>query len=505
MRGGPPAGQSRRKRRTPMIRNSEEFLAALRAARRASTPLVSIRTADPASAIALMTQSLNGDADSTSLLSWDIMTGLSAMNGPGKKMLDSIIGERNPETVGPADALSGAARLGDDAVIFYANPQRLWHDPVIVQGLWNLRDALKAVGAVFVLITPPGSVLPQELTQDVLVIDEPLPSQEGLRAIVRTTFENAKLAAPGADDECRAVDALLGLAAFPAEQVVAMSLSKRGLDHDQLWERKRQVIEQAPGLTVWRGGEAFTDVGGCANVKAFLQSVLDGAEAPRVVVFCDEIEKAFAGTGTDLSGVTTEMTGTILTWMQNREADGCILIGPAGAGSSLVAKATGNTAGIPTIAFDPSAMKNGIIGSSGERLRSALSIIDAVSGGRSLWIATCNSIGTLPPELRRRFTLGTFFFDLPSPEQRAAIWKIYVAKYGVSGELPDDDGWTGAEIKECCRKAYRLKLTLKESAEYLVPVSRSAADQIKALRQQASGKFISASYPGVYQFQESAP
>ena len=153
-----------------MIRNTEEFLAALRAARRASTPLVSIRTADPASAVALTARSLNGDADSTSLLSWDIMTGLSAVNGPGKKMLDSIIGERNPETVGPADALSLAAKLGDDAVLFYANPQRLWHDPVIVQGLWNLRDTLKAVGAVLVLTTPPGSVLPQELTQDVLVL-----------------------------------------------------------------------------------------------------------------------------------------------------------------------------------------------------------------------------------------------------------------------------------------------------------------------------------------------
>ena len=121
-----------------MIRNTEEFLSALRAARRASTPLVSIRTADPASAIALTTRSLNGDADGTPLLSWDIMTGLSAVNGPGKKMLDSIIGERNPETVGPADALSVAAKLGDDAVMFYANPQRLWHDPVVVQGLWNL-------------------------------------------------------------------------------------------------------------------------------------------------------------------------------------------------------------------------------------------------------------------------------------------------------------------------------------------------------------------------------
>ena len=51
---------------------------------------------------------------------------------------------------------------------------------------------------------------------------------------------------------------LLGLAAFPAEQVLAMSLSRTGLDLDQLWERKRQVIEQAPGLSVWRGGETFT-------------------------------------------------------------------------------------------------------------------------------------------------------------------------------------------------------------------------------------------------------
>jgi SpoVK/Ycf46/Vps4 family AAA+-type ATPase len=149
-------------------------------------------------------------------------------------------------------------------------------------------------------------------------------------------------------------------------------------------------------------------------------------------------------------------------------------------------------------------MQNALVGESGGRLRTALKVVDAVTNERSLWIASCNSIGTLPPELRRRFTLGTFFFDLPSVEERAAIWRIYQEKYGVSGELPDDDGWTGAEIKECCRKAYRLKLSLRQSADYIVPVSRSAADQIKGLRQQASGKFISASYAGVYQFQESA-
>jgi hypothetical protein len=43
------------------------------------------------------------------------------------------------------------------------------------------------------------------------------------------------------------------------------------------------------------------------------------------------------------------------------------------------------------------------------------------------------------------------------------------------------------------------------AARYIVPVSRSAAEQIKALRQMASGKFISASTPGVYQYQENPP
>src|SRR5437764_8821505 len=92
---------------------------------------------------------------------------------------------------------------------------------------------------------------------------------------------------------------------------------------------------------------------------------------------------------------------------------------------------------------------------------------------RMLFIATCNSISSLRPELRRRFTLGTFFFDLPTAEERDAIWRIYLKKFGVNGELPDDEGWTGAEIKECCRKAARLRISLHESASYIVPMSRS--------------------------------
>ena len=75
----------------------------------------------------------------------------------------------------------------------------------------------------------------------------------------------------------------------------------------------------------------------------------------------------------------------------------------------------------------------------------------------------------------------------------------------MSGHLSNDEGWTGAEIKECCRKAHRLGITPTQAARYIVPVSRSAAQQIKALRQLASAKFISASTRGVYQYQEASP
>ncbi|HEY7765915.1 MAG TPA: hypothetical protein VIB38_13065 [Aestuariivirgaceae bacterium] len=480
-----------------MIRSTEEFRLVVKAARRVGTPLVAVRTADPASAIAQVSVSVNGKNEDVPLVVWDFIGGLQGRNEAGKSAVAKVVGE-NSAAVGPGDMLALAGRLAADTVLFFLNPQRFWEQADVVQGIWNLRDVFKAAGQMLVLVTPPGVTLPVELQNDVMIIDEPLPSAEDLAQLVADTFDSANLPAPDEGVVSSAVEALVGLAAFPAEQVLAMSLSKKGLDLDRLWERKRQAVEQTPGLSVWRGGETFEQIGGCDNIKRFLTAILHGQEAPRVIVFVDEIEKAFAGTGTDMSGVKTEMTGTMLSWMQDRGADGLIFIGPAGAAKSAVAKAAGATAGLPTVAFDLAAMQSSLVGGSGERLRSALQVVDAISQGRSLWIATCNSITTLPPELRRRFTLGTFFFDLPSAAEREAIWKIYLDRWNLTGELPDDEGWTGAEVKECCRKAWRLKLSLRESAEYIVPVSRSAADQIDALRRQASGRFLSAAQPGVF-------
>jgi SpoVK/Ycf46/Vps4 family AAA+-type ATPase len=144
-------------------------------------------------------------------------------------------------------------------------------------------------------------------------------------------------------------------------------------------------------------------------------------------------------------------------------------------------------------------MKNSLVGESGKQTRRALQVIESISKGRVLFVATCNAITTLPPELRRRFNFGTFFFDLPTKSERDIIWKIYLKKYNISNPIiPKDSGWTGAEIRTCCKLSSQLNISLIDAAKYIVPVSQSAPEQIESLRRLASGRFISASQEGVY-------
>jgi hypothetical protein len=49
-----------------------------------------------------------------------------------------------------------------------------------------------------------------------------------------------------------------------------------------------------------------------------------------------------------------------------------------------------------------------------------------------------------------------------------------------------------------CELAWRLKRSLLDVSSFIVPVSQSAYEDIKNLRTEAHGRFVSASYPGVY-------
>jgi hypothetical protein len=489
-----------------------KFLEQFAAANRVSTPLVAVRTFDQKSTMDSVNGLYSDRKAAPPAIVWDAVNGFRPANGTGKKALEALVSKAQCDptmTVDLAQALRVAAMVEkvkecDDTLFFMANIHLFWTDGTVIQGIWNLRDVFKANGSMLVLMTNAGAQLPPELVSDVLVLDEPLPTEDDLKKIIFNTYEFANLSKPDDATMKLAIDALIGLPSFPAEQATAMCLDvkSKSLDIKELWARKRQTINQTPGLSVWEGGSKLDDMGGLTAIKDFLRKICNGNDAPTTILFMDEIEKAYAGTGTDTSGVKTELTGRMLSWTQDKEIDGMIWIGVPGGGKSQLVKNTGAEFNIPVINFDLAGMQGSLVGQSGANLRAAQATVDAISGGKILMIATCNSINALPPELRRRFNLGIFFFDVPTSEERNGIWKIYRNKYSIktSDKTPHDEGWTGAEIKECCKKAYRLKISLEDAAKYIVPVTQSSAELIENLRRSSVGKYLSATNAGAYSY-----
>ena len=134
-----------------MIQSTISFQSALKAARRVSTPLIAIRTVDPASAIQIVAASVR-KSDTTPILQWDIMRGLGHVNEAGKKLVAQMLDGQSPEAVGPTDVLALGHRLPEDTILIAANFHRCWNEPPVVQGVWNLRDAFKANGRALLML-----------------------------------------------------------------------------------------------------------------------------------------------------------------------------------------------------------------------------------------------------------------------------------------------------------------------------------------------------------------
>lgn len=274
-----------------------DMIKQLTAARSVSTPLCAIRTPDPASTILVVVQSLGKEGENYPIMHYDVMHGLTGLNARGKAvgkaLLDggdpAMVSARPSEMLALLDRLSQDKKAGQDAVVFMSNAHRFWNDEVTVQGIWNLRNPFKANGSILLMLTSAGATLPAELADDVLVLDEALPNEAEIRELVKTVYQSAEFEPPTEEVLSKATDAVIGLAAFPAEQALAMSLTRKGLDLGALWERKRQTIEQTPGLSVWREGETFDQIGGVENLKQFVRAILKGKNQPRGIVFVDEI------------------------------------------------------------------------------------------------------------------------------------------------------------------------------------------------------------------------
>lgn len=471
-----------------------------------SVPIIALETSDPAHSLAQLLYVLSQD-EAVAVLQWDCVSGLRALNGQGERTASVLadgagasLGELL-STISTKATTEGGIRK---SVIVLHNAQRHLEHAYEVQALWNCRDNCKAQQVMLVAMHC-GWTVPPELQHDVMQFVEPLPGESELAEKVQhlvDAYSEVRTDAREVQDVARAA---LGCTAFAAENMAAMNLRLSGFEVDGVWEAKRKKIDSTPGLSM-AGSGSFDQIGGVDTIKGFLKGILNGKDKPNAVVFLDEIEKSLGGAAGDTSGVGQDQLGCLLSYMQDHRASGCIMLGPPGAAKSAVCKATGAEAKIPTIQLDLGSTKGSLVGQSEQQLRDALKVITAVSGGKTLFLATCNSLASLPPELRRRFKLGIWFFDLPTLPEREVIWRLYTKRFGIK-EKPGvltQEPWTGAEIESCCEIAWRIGCTLQDAANYIVPIAKASAESIEHLRNNAVGKFLSASYPGPYTRQQQA-
>lgn len=491
-------------------------------ARNAKVPLIGINTPDPASSI----QKIRAIFPSVPIAQWDIINGVVALTSQATAAVnkmntvpDGMGGSNvNPAlaTGNPVEALMKLKDMPTASIVFFQNAHLYMERTSpgnmaapVIQAIWNLRDIYKKSESCLVMLCPTLKI-PDELQHDVIMIDEPLPTDIELASLITKTFTAVGINKPAKKLMPDLVDATSGLSSFAVEQVIRMSVTrgkrskKPQVNVDQLWKRKIDKIETVSGLRIHRTGPRFSDIGGNDNIKDILLKIARSNRKPRLVVFIDEIEKALAAAGTDTTGVSTDQLKVLLTEMQNNQWTGLICYGIPGTGKSELAKAFGHEVGAPTVEADLGAMKNIWVGSSEARMRSFVKIIKAMGDSRVFFFATCNHVEILRPELKRRFIDGIWYSDIPNKQERDKIWEIKFKKYNIPShqEKPNDEGWAGAEIDVCCRRASELGIPLIESSKFMTITSQAMGNDLKKMRQAASGKYISTQHPGVYTYTE---
>lgn len=319
--------------------------------------------------------------------------------------------------------------------------------------------------------------LPPELARLAARFELVLPDEAQLLGIVRDEARRWTRLTPDAkvrsDDATlkRLVANLRGLSHGEARRLARGAIVDDGAitesDIDAVNRAKFRLLDADSVLSFEYRTERFAEVGGMANLKAWLEL--------RRGVFVDA-----AAPGGDMP-------------------KGILLLGVQGGGKSLAAKAVAGLWGIPLLRLDVGALYNKYHGETERNLREALQLAEAMApavlwldeiekglstadqdGGTSqrvlatllTWmaertsrvflVATANDIAKLPPELLRKGRFDELFFvDLPDAATRADILRIHLQRRGLAPERFDlpalaalAEQCSGAELEQAIVSAH---------------------------------------------------
>jgi ATP-dependent 26S proteasome regulatory subunit len=402
---------------------------------------------------------------------------------------------------------------------------------------YHLRDTYKSI----VIVSPLMRIAP-ELAKDITVVEFGLPAAEDfnqlLDRIIEDVKENPQVKIElDADSRERLLHAARGLTLKEAENVFAKTLVLDGRidasdvsDVSVVFSEKQQIIRKSGLLEYYETKEQFAHVAGLDGLKQWLTK--------RSVAFTDRAAKF---------GLPAPR--------------GVMLLGVQGCGKSLCAKAAAGLWKLPLLRFDVGRMFSSLVGSSEENFRQALQTAEGIApailwideidkalsgsanssgsdGGTAsrvfgtllTWlsektspvfvIATANNISHLPPELLRKGRLDEIFFvDLPSEEERRAIFAIHLQKRGRDSRKFDldalaksSDGFSGAEIEEAVISALfdafskQIQLDtaiISANLAESVPLSKTMNEELNRLRGWAVGRARPASGKQLHVVEES--
>jgi len=410
------------------------------------------------------------------------------------------------------------AGLPSRGILVFDNLPMYMNSARFIQQLANTLWEGRPVG-LHIIVLAYNAKMPVELQKlfESGIIQHQLPDKAQREAIFTGTVPDTSM--PESPEVCeQIIEAASGLTSMETETAFGLAAASGEMTPDSVYQLKASSLDNVPGLSLYRGEQSFDDIGGFAFLKKFC-------------------------------------TGMIRNSTEEFRPRGVLLIGLSGGGKSLFAKALGREVGRPTISLDFGATLGGVIGQSQAQFRTALDRVDAISpcilfgdevdkmlagvgddaktsgGVRTdmfgellrrmedskkdvFYVFTCNDIRNIAdrfPEFLRRFD-ALFFIDVPAKEVLHSIWDIHLHAYRLLDpevsvkdaleagdlQLPDDRGWTGADVERCCRQARLRKTDVKTVGNAMPKLTSQSAEVIRELRTWADGKCYSTEQEALY-------